>query len=97
MKEKLKRVQQELWFDSINKPTNVASVAGEIFDFNQFDSLQLFKSDHPMVMKKRIEEKNWTIDLDISRKKFSLKEKLLYWYEKKTGKRLFDFRNYKVI
>jgi len=97
MKEKLKKVQQELWFDSINKPTNVASVAGEIFDFTQFDSLQLFRDEHPGVMKKRIEEKNWTIDLDISRKKFSLKEKLLYWYEKKTGKRLFDFRNYKVI
>ena len=97
MKEKLKRVQQELWLDSIDKPANVASVAGEIFDFTQFDSLRLFESDHPLVMKKRIEEKNWTIDLDISRKKFSLKERLLYWYEKKTGRRLFDFRNYKII
>ena len=97
MKEKLQRVQQELWFDSIHKPTNVASVAGEIFDFNKFDSLAPFTGDHPSVMKKRIQEKNWTIDLDISKKKFSLKEKLLYWYEKKTGRRLFDFRNYKII
>jgi len=96
MKEKLKKVQ-ELWLDTINDPSNIERVSGEIFDFNKFDSLKHFESEHPAVMKKRIEEKNWNIKLDISKKKFSFKEKLLYWYEKKTGKRLFDFRNYKII
>jgi hypothetical protein len=96
MKEKLKKIQ-ELWLDTINDSTNIERRSGEIFDFNAFDSLKYFDSEHPAVMKKRIEEKNWNIDLDISKKKFSLKEKLLYWYEKKTGKRLFDFRNYKII
>ncbi|HEV3222001.1 MAG TPA: glycosyltransferase family 2 protein [Puia sp.] len=96
MKEKLKKTQ-EFWLDTINDPTNVERRSGEIFDFSAFDSLKHFDSEHPVVMKKRIEEKNWNIDLDISKKKFSLKEKLLYWYEKKTGKRLFDFRNYKII
>jgi hypothetical protein len=96
MKEKLKKVQ-ELWMDSINKPVNIESVAGDMFDFSQFDSLKPFEGEHPAVMKERIAEKNWHINLDISKKKFSLKEKLLYWIEKKTGKRLFDFRNYKII
>jgi hypothetical protein len=96
MKEKLKKVQ-EFWLDSINEPANIERVAGEIFDFAQFDSLKLFEGEHPAVMKKRISEKNWFIDLDISKKKLSFKERLLYWYEKKTGKRLFDFRNYKII
>jgi hypothetical protein len=96
MKEKLKKIQ-ELWVDTINDPTNIERRSGELFDFSDFDSLKLFDMEHPAVMKKRIEEKNWNIDLDISKKKFSLKEKLLYWYEKKTGKRLFDFRNYKII
>jgi hypothetical protein len=96
MKEKLKKIQ-ELWVDTINDPTNIERRSGELFDFSAFDSLKLFDKEHPAVMKKRIEEKNWNIDLDISKKKFSLKEKLLYWYEKKTGKRLFDFRNYKII
>jgi hypothetical protein len=96
MKEKLKKIQ-ELWLDTVNDPQNIERRSGELFDFNAFDSLKYFGSEHPAVMKKRIEEKNWNVDLDISKKKFSLKEKLLYWYEKKTGKRLFDFRNYRII
>ncbi len=40
---------------------------------------------------------NWQINLDISKKKFTTKEKLLYWYERKTGKKIVDFRNYKII
>jgi hypothetical protein len=96
MKEKLKKIQ-ELWLDTIDDPANIARRSGEIFDFSEFDSLKFFESEHPAVMKKRIEEKNWNVDLDISKKKFSFKERLLYWYEKKTGKRLFDFRNYRII
>ena len=96
MKEKLKKIQ-ELWIDTVNDPANIERRSGEIFDFNAFDSLKYFDSEHPSVMKKRIREKNWDVALDISKKKFSFKEKLLYWYEKKTGKRLFDFRNYKII
>lgn len=96
MKEKLKKIQ-ELWLDTIDDPTNIERRSGEIFDFNNFDSLKHFENEHPAVMRKRIEEKNWNINLDISKKKFTTKEKLLYWYEKKTGKRLFDFRNYKII
>ena len=96
MKEKLKKVQ-EFWQDSVNEPANIERVSGEIFDFDKFDSLKLFEGEHPTVMKKRIAEKNWSIDLDISKKKLSFKERLLYWYEKKTGNRLFDFRNYKII
>jgi hypothetical protein len=45
-------------------------------------------------MKKRIEAKNWNVELDVSQKKFTLKGKILFWLEKKTGKRFFDFRNY---
>ncbi len=96
MKEKLKKIQ-ELWIDTIDDPTNIERRTGELFDFNNFDSLMHFKSEHPAVMQKRIEEKNWNINLDISKKKFSFKERLLYWIEKKTGRRLFEFRNYKII
>ena len=96
MKEKLKKIQ-ELWLDTVDDPANIARRSGEIFDFSEFDSLKHFESEHPAIMKKRIEEKNWNVDLDISKKKFSFKERLLYWYEKKTGKRLFDFKNYRII
>jgi hypothetical protein len=69
----------------------------EVFDFSEFDSLEQFTGTHPQVMLPRIKSHNMTTTLDISKKKFSLKERLLYWFEKKTGIRLFDFRNYKII
>jgi hypothetical protein len=69
----------------------------EVFDFSEFDSLELFTGTHPQAMQQRINKHNLTTSLDISKKKFSFKERLLYWFEKKTGKRLFDFRNYKII
>ena len=69
----------------------------DFFDYSAFDSLERFTGTHPAVMQKRIELKNWEIRLDISKKRFSLKKKLLYWFEKKTGIRLFSFKNYKLI
>ena len=69
----------------------------DYYDFSGFDSLEKFKGTHPLVMQGRIKKKNWVIDLDISQKKFSLKNKFLYYFEKWTGIRPFDFRNYKVI
>ncbi|NOT50742.1 MAG: glycosyltransferase family 2 protein [Chitinophagaceae bacterium] len=68
------------------------------FDFfKNVDSVSLFKGQHPAVMQKRIVEKNWHLDLDVSKKKFSLKDKILYRLERLTGKRLFRFRNYTKV
>ena len=97
MKEKLKDLLVSYWADAKDEPKNIERASGEIFDFNQFDSLKHFDGIHPAVMQNRIKEKNWTVELDITKKKLSPKEKILYWIEKKTGKRLFDFKNYRVI
>ena len=68
------------------------------FDFlKDADSLSFFTGDHPAVMKKRIAEKNWKADFDTRKKRFSFKDKLLYRIEKMTGRRLFDYRNYRII
>lgn len=72
-------------------------VAMEQFDYGVVDSLAKFKGTHPATMQSRIKEKNWQFEHDISRKKFSFKDSLLYWIEKQTGKRLFDYQNYKII
>ena len=69
----------------------------DFFDFNEFDSLEKFKGTHPAVMQKRIHEQHLKLDLDISKKKLSLKNKILYRFEKLTGKRLFAFRNHRII
>lgn len=68
------------------------------FDFlKDADSVEFFKGTHPAVMEKRIAEKNWTADFDTTIKRFSYKDSKLYRIEKLTGKRLFAYKNYKVI
>jgi len=69
----------------------------DYYDFSGFDSLEKFTGTHPKVMLDRIVRKNWAIDLDVSKKKFSFKNKVLYYFEKLTGIRPFDFKNYKII
>jgi hypothetical protein len=69
----------------------------DFYDYNEFDSLQKFTGTHPSVMHDRIQRKNWQVELDISRKKFSMKDTLLYYFEKLTGIRPFDFRNYRIL
>jgi hypothetical protein len=70
----------------------------EQFDFfKDVDSVVLFAGTHPQTMQKRIAEKNWKADFDTQKKKFSFKDKLLYRFEKLTGIRLFNYKNYKKI
>lgn len=68
-----------------------------LFDYNEFDSLEKFKGTHPSVLYSLIKNKNWILDLDVSKKKMSFKNLLLYYFEKLTGIRLFDFKNYQHI
>ena len=67
------------------------------WNFEDFDSLEKFTGTHPAVMLDRIERKNWQVELDISQKKFSFKNRVLYYFEKLTGIRPFDFKNYRIV
>lgn len=72
--------------------------SSDFYDFNnEFDSLVKFTGTHPAVMQQRIKSQNWKIELDITKKRFSFKNRLLYFVEKITGQRLFDYKNYKII
>lgn len=70
---------------------------GDYFNFEDFDSLVKFKDTQPEVMKKRVAEKNWDVKMDLSKKRFSSKERFLYFFEKNTGIRPFSFKNYRII
>ena len=94
MKRKMKNVSR-FWNDGEEWEKILRSE--DFFDYNAFDSLVLFKDAHPKVMLNRIAKQDWNVDLDLSRKKFKFKNAVLYWIEKITGKRLFEFRNYKII
>lgn len=84
-----------LWQE--NKDTLPVLESTDVFDYSEFDSLQKFKGTHPQSMLQRIAKQNWNIELNIKQKKFSAKDRFLYWYEKLTGKRLFTFRNFKIL
>ncbi len=91
MKDKIKNLNK-LWLDDAS-----SELRAELFDYNDFDSIKKFTGTHPSVMQKRINEQNWNMNLDVSQKKMSLKKRALYWVEKKTGIRLFEYKNYKII
>ncbi|WP_138480407.1 glycosyltransferase family 2 protein [Dyadobacter bucti] len=94
MKTKMKNVSR-FWND--DKEWEKILKSEDFFDYGEFDSLKLFEGTHPAVMKERIARQTWKVQLDTSKKKFRLKDALLYWFEKKTGRRLFEFRNYRFV
>lgn len=94
MRTKLEGVSP-FWHDEEWIDKNVRKEA--VFDFSKIDSLTLFNGTHPEVMKQRIASANWKIDADINRKKFKAKDRLLYWIERKTGWRPFEYKNYEII
>jgi hypothetical protein len=63
------------------------------FDYSQIDSLALFLDTHPSVMAKRISEKNWRFDFDVSKKNYSLKERI----KRLVGFRIGEYKNYKIV
>lgn len=89
----------------LSKQNNFASLysdpqdkSSEEFDYGgKFDSLERFTGSHPAVMQERINALNWHPELDVNRKNLSLRRRLLYAIEKTTGKRLFEYRNYKLL
>jgi hypothetical protein len=85
-----------LWSDQ--QKTNFKEENNTFFNYlNDADALKKFEETHPLVMQKRIASKNWDIPFDLSRKNMSIKDRLLYKFEKMTGKRFFDFHNYRII
>jgi len=67
------------------------------FDYSQIDALEKFKGTHPAVMQERIKRMNWQFDYDLSYNNFKLKDKVKNLLEKITGRRVFDYKNYKRL
>ncbi len=72
-------------------------VKSENFDYSNISSLKKFNDTHPKIMEDRISSKNWKFDYDISYKKYSLKEYFKLYFEKLTGYRIGEYKNYKII
>jgi hypothetical protein len=68
------------------------------FDYNNsFDSVKRFEGTHPAAMQKRIDQRNWQINIDTSKIKMNLRYKFLFYFEKYFGVRLFEYRNYSIL
>jgi hypothetical protein len=68
------------------------------FDYDHnFDSLKRFEGTHPAAMQKRIDQRNWQINIDTSRIKMNFRYKFLFYFEKIFGVRLFEYQNYTVL
>ena len=75
----------------------VARITQEIYNYSDINALGRFEYSHPEVMKVRIAAKNWHFDGTRISRKSGIKDKLLFFFEKATGIRLFEYRNYKII
>ena len=69
----------------------------EEFDYTSKFKLIPFEGIHPAMMHERIEKYNWDFQYDDERIKIPLRYRFLNFVEKTTGKRLFDFRNYRIL
>lgn len=85
----------KLWHDDAWMKKNIAE-ANE-FDYSSIDSLVHFKGKHPQVMLARISRMNWRFSFDPTKRKVSLKYRVLEWIEQKTGWRAGEYKNYKII
>mgnify|MGYP003636485900 CR=1 FL=1 len=84
----------KLWHSDSWVEQNVAKA--EEFDYSEVKALWKFEGKHPSVMQKRIQEKGWDFDHDISRNSFSRKERFKKWAQKITGKPLGEHQNYVI-
>ncbi len=69
----------------------------KLYDYSNVESIVAFSDSHPKIMEQRIKKLNWKADLDVNKKSFKTKDRLLYWIERSTGLRLFEYQNYKVV
>lgn len=94
MKEKL-RYFNSLWHNQEWIDKKIPS--DKVYDFSEFESLSLFAGTHPAIMRNRIESLNCKVSFDSTQRSMPLKDRLLYYFERITGYRLFEYKNYKQI
>ncbi|MFI5150845.1 MAG: glycosyltransferase family 2 protein [Bacteroidia bacterium] len=96
----LQQAKQEsfhkMWHDDSWMEKNIPKT--DSFDYSKIDSLSHFGGTHPFVMLKRIRSQKWEFSFDPTQKKFgSVKDRILYFIQKKFGWKVGEYRNYKVL
>lgn len=83
----------KLWHDDNWIKQNIPEV--DEFDYSNVDGVERFESQHPEVMRKRIETMNWKFKLDPTKNKLKFKYKISKWIENISGYRIGEYKNYR--
>jgi hypothetical protein len=93
---KAKLLVKENIYDGKQSDVENIIVPGD-FAFSLVNALHKFTGTHPAVMQQRIRNMSWTFEYDISKNTFKVKDRFKNFIEKLTGKRVFSYKNYKII
>jgi glycosyltransferase involved in cell wall biosynthesis len=66
------------------------------FDYSNYEGLQLFSESHPKLMQDRVSQQSWLFQYDPNKAKMKFKHRVLLFFERITGYRLFEYKNYKL-
>lgn len=96
MQQKIEEVRR--FYHGISE-TEARHIAGQReFDYSRsYDALARFTGSHPQVMHNRISRLNWPVEVDLKKVNMNLRYRLLYWFEKLTGIRPFEYRNFRLL
>ncbi|NWJ49665.1 MAG: glycosyltransferase family 2 protein [Bacteroidetes bacterium] len=95
-KQQLKQLHFNRYWDK-SLPDGDKTLVIEPFDYSQTDSVAWFKGTHPKVIQQRINKMNWEFGFDPTQRNLTLKSRLLHWIEDKSGWRVGEYKNYKII
>lgn len=68
----------------------------EVFDYQNYDKIEVFKKSHPSVMKHRILKHNWTFNYNKPISNMKFKYRVLHFFEDIFGYRFFEYKNYRL-
>lgn len=69
----------------------------EKYDYGDVDELKEFKEPHPQVMQERVSSQDWDFTYNpLHKPKLSLKRRLLNAFEKMSGYRIGEYKNYTI-
>ena len=82
----------KLYHDDIDDSAPIVA-----FNFDEVDAVKKFEGTHPAAMQERILQLNWKVNIDESKIKMTFRDKILFLFEKITGYRLFEYKNFILI
>jgi len=88
-------VKDKIYNNKEGDEDNIA--VADDFPFLLIKALHRFSGTHPEVMKDRVENIGWKFQFDVSKNRYKLKDHFKSFVEKITGKRPFEYQNYKII